>query len=83
LGNTNAPDGRGHWPYCYTAAVAFAAVRRGALYGKSDEQGSSPVAGPVHPTDLVATVYYELRIGPNAMVLNDLKQPPELVRGRR
>src|SRR5499427_2755586 len=80
-GNTNAPDGRDHWPYCYTAVVAGAGVRRGALYGKSDEQGSSPVADPVHPTDLVATIYYSLGIDPNTMVLNDLKQPREPVKG--
>jgi len=80
-GNTNAPDGRDHWPYCYTALVAGAGVRRAALYGKSDEQGSSPVADAVHPTDLVATIYYALGIDPNTMVLNDLKQPRELVKG--
>ena len=80
-GNTNAPDGRDHWPYCYTALVAGPGVRRGALYGKSDEQGSSPVADPVHPTDLVATIYHSLGIDPNTMVLNDLKQPRELVKG--
>src|SRR5437588_3016465 len=80
-GNTNSPDGRDHWPYCYTALVAGAGIRRAALYGKSDEQGSSPVADPVHPTDLVATIYYSLGIDPNTMVLNDLKQPRELVKG--
>jgi hypothetical protein len=80
-GNTNAPDGRDHWPYCYTAIAAGAGVRRGALYGKSDEHGSSPVADPVHPTDLVATIYYTLGIDPSTMVLNDLKQPRELVKG--
>ena len=80
-GNTNAPDGRDHWPYCYTALVAGPGVRRGALYGKSDAQASSPVADPVHPTDLVATIYYTLGIDPGTMVLNDLKQPRELVKG--
>jgi hypothetical protein len=80
-GNVNAPDGRDHWPYCYTALVAGAGVRRGVLYGKSDAQGSSPVENPVHPTDLVATIYYALGINPAMEVLNDLKQPRELVKG--
>jgi len=80
-GNVNAPDGRDHWPYCYTAVVAGAGVKRGALYGKSDDQGSSPVENPVHPTDLVATIYYSLGINPAMEVLNDLKQPRELVKG--
>src|SRR5881296_710547 len=80
-GNTNAPDGRDHWPYCYTALVAGGGIKRGSMYGKSDDQGSSPVDSPVHPTDLVATIYYALGINPAMEILNDLKQPRELVKG--
>ena len=36
-GNTNAPDGRDHWPYCYTALMAGGGIARGAVYGKSDK----------------------------------------------
>jgi hypothetical protein len=35
----------------------------------------------VHPTDLVATIYYALGINPAMEILNDLKQPRELVKG--
>jgi hypothetical protein len=80
-GNTNSPDGRDHWPYCYTALVAGGGVRTGELYGKSDETGSSPKENPVHPTELLATIYYALGIDPGQMVLNDLGQPRELVKG--
>ena len=80
-GNTNSPDGRDHWPYCYTALAAGAGVKRGVMYGKSDAQASSPVDSPVHPTDLVATIYYALGINPETEVLNDLKQPRPLVKG--
>src|SRR5262249_1994836 len=34
-GNSNAPDGRDHWPYCYSAVVAGAGIARGAQYGES------------------------------------------------
>src|SRR5579863_1778397 len=81
-GNTNSPDGRDHWPYCYTALVAGAGMRTGQLYGKSDETGSSPAENAVHPTELVATIYYALGINPAMEVLNDLKQPRELVKGK-
>ncbi|MBI1898797.1 MAG: DUF1501 domain-containing protein [Acidobacteria bacterium] len=81
-GNVNAPDGRDHWPYCYTAVVAGAGVKRGVQYGASDAQGSAPVDKPVHPTDLVATIYYALGIDPHQQVLNDLKQPRALVEGK-
>jgi uncharacterized protein (DUF1501 family) len=78
-GNGNAPDGRDHWPYCYTALVAGAGVARGALYGKSDATASSPAEKPVHPTQLLATIYHALGINPHTMVMNHLNQPRELV----
>lgn len=78
-GNGNAPDGRDHWPYCYTGLVAGAGIRRGALYGKSDATASSPVENPVHPTQLLATIYHALGINPHTIVYNHLNQPRELV----
>lgn len=81
-GNGNAPDGRDHWPYCYTALVAGAGVRRGALYGKSDATASSPAENPVHPVQLLATIYHALGIDPHTIVYNHLNQPRELVDAR-
>src|SRR6266571_3787024 len=78
-GNGNAPDGRDHWPYCYTALVAGAGIKRGALYGKSDATGSSPAENPVHPIQILATVYHSLGIDPHTIVYNHLNQPRELV----
>jgi len=80
-GNDNDADGRDHWPYCFTAVVAGAGVRRGHVHGASDETGSAPVAGAVHPCDLLATIYHALGIDPATMVLNHLNQPRELVKG--
>ena len=80
-GNTNSPDGRDHWPYCYTGVIAGAGVKRGSMYGKSDAQASSPADKPVHPSDLVATIYSALGIDPGMEILNDLKQPRKLVEG--
>jgi uncharacterized protein (DUF1501 family) len=81
-GNTNAPDGRDHWPYCYTGIVGGAGIKRGFQYGKSDAQASAPAENPVHPADLVATIYYSLGIDPGMEILNDLKQPRALVEGK-
>ncbi len=78
-GNTNSPDGRDHWPYCYTALVAGAGIGRGQIYGRSDATGSSPTENPVHPTQIVATIYHALGIDPHTMVMNHLNQPRELV----
>ena len=80
-GNGNAKDGRDHWPYCYTSVIAGAGIRPGAIYGKSDDQASSPVESPVHPQELLATIYYTLGIDPDMEILNHLNQPRPLVKG--
>ncbi len=79
-GNGNAPDGRDHWPYCYTAVMAGAGIGRGQVYGKSDDQASSPVLNPVHPTEILATIYHALGINPSTLIMNHLNQPRELVK---
>ncbi|MFM8358409.1 MAG: DUF1501 domain-containing protein, partial [Verrucomicrobiota bacterium] len=63
----------------YTALVAGAGVRSGELYGKSDANGSPTAENPVHPTQIVATVYHALGIDPHTIVMNHLNQPRELV----
>ena len=78
-GNRNGPDGRDHWPYCYTALMAGAGIKRGSVYGKSDATGSSPAENPTHPTRLLATIYHALGIDPTTIVYNHLNQPRELV----
>jgi hypothetical protein len=78
-GNGNSADGRDHWPYCYTAVMAGAGARRGVVFGKSDATASAPVETPVHPVQLVATIYHSVGIDPATIVYNHLNQPRELV----
>ena len=78
-GNDNDTGSRDHWPYCFTALLAGAGVRRGHVHGESDETGSAPLRDAVHPTELLATIYHALGIDPRTMVLNHLGQPRELV----
>jgi hypothetical protein len=79
-GNANTDDGRDHWPYCYTAILAGAGIKRGYVHGESDETGSAPLRDPVHPKQLLASIYHSFGIEPETMVLNHLKQPRELVK---
>ena len=79
-GNGNSADGRDHWPYCYTAVVAGAGIGRGQVFGKSDKTGSAPVSDPVHPGELLATIYHAFGIDPATIVFNHLNQPRELVK---
>src|SRR4029077_221122 len=80
-GNENKDDGRDHWPYCYTGVIAGAGVKRGYVHGKSDKTASSPLENPVHPTELLATIYHSVGIDPGTIVYNHLNQPRELVKG--
>ncbi|MBX9792240.1 MAG: DUF1501 domain-containing protein [Pirellulales bacterium] len=80
-GNGSSDDGRDHWPYCFTACLAGAGVRRGFVYGQSDATGSAPIDNPVTPGDLLATIYHSLGIDPATVVYNHLNQPRELVKG--
>jgi uncharacterized protein (DUF1501 family) len=80
-GNGNSADGRDHWPYCFTGVAAGAGVKRGFVYGKSDKTASAPLENPVHPRELLATMYHCIGIDPSTLVYNHLNQPRELVQG--
>ncbi|TWU23065.1 hypothetical protein Pla52o_25990 [Novipirellula galeiformis] len=79
-GNNNSDDGRDHWPYCYTAVLAGAGIKRGYVHGKSDKTASAPLENPVHPAELLATIYHSFGIAPETIVYNHLNQPRELVK---
>jgi hypothetical protein len=81
-GNSNTPDGRDHWPYCYTAVLAGAGVKQGYVHGKSDATASAPLENPVHPMEILATIYHSLGIHPETIVYNHLNQPRELVKAQ-
>jgi hypothetical protein len=78
-GNDNNDDGRDHWPYCYTAVMAGAGIKRGYVHGKSDKTASAPLENPVHPKEVLATIYHSVGIDPATIVYNHLNQPRELV----
>ena len=81
-GNSNTADGRDHWPYCYTCVMAGAGVKRGVVYGKSDKTASSQLENPVHPIELLASIYHSFGIHPETIVYNHLNQPRELVKAQ-
>jgi uncharacterized protein (DUF1501 family) len=80
-GNGNSADGRDHWPYCFTACVAGGGVKKNFVYGKSDKTASAPAENPVHPRELLATMYHCMGLNPATLVYNHLNQPRELVQG--
>ena len=55
-------------------------IRRGNVHGKSDKTGSAPLSDPVHPGELLASIYHAFGIDPATIVFNHLNQPRELVK---
>ena len=46
----------------------------------SDATGSAPLENPVHPIELLATMYHAVGIDPATIVYNHLNQPREIVK---
>jgi hypothetical protein len=77
--NNVGPGGRDHWPACYTCLLAGGGIPGGQVYGASDKHGAYPQLHPVHPYDLLATLYYALGIDPNTEYRDALNRPRRLV----
>src|SRR5207248_6030347 len=73
--NNVGPGGRDHWPSCYTCLLAGGGVRPGQVYGSSDRHGAYPQSQPVHPYDLMATVYHALGIPADTTYRDTLDRP--------
>jgi len=74
--------GRGHYGACFTHMVAGGGFRGGEVVGASDEKGAFVAERPVHPRELIGSIYELLGIDPGAKMENprglDVKVlPPE------
>jgi hypothetical protein len=63
----NKAAGRDHWPQCYSVVFAGGGIRGGQVVGESDSKGAHPIARPVTPADLHATVFHALGYDPHAI----------------
>jgi hypothetical protein len=77
--NNVGPGGRDHWPDCYSCLIAGGGVRPGEVYGESDRFGAYPRTNPVHPYDLICTVFHALGIDATTEYLDTLNRPRRLV----
>ncbi|MEK6238682.1 MAG: DUF1501 domain-containing protein, partial [Planctomycetales bacterium] len=60
----NKGGGRDHWPNAYSVALAGGGIQGGAVLGASDRMGAEVVERPVHPSDVLATMWRQLGISP-------------------
>jgi Protein of unknown function (DUF1501) len=78
---SNGTPGRDHWPQCYTVLLAGGGVKRGFVYGASDNIGAYPAQDPCRPEDLAATIYHLLGIDPQTEIRDSLNRPLPISRG--
>src|SRR5262249_33116727 len=78
----NKDAGRDHWPPCQTVLLAGGGVRGGTVVGASDATGAYPVASPVRPDDVTATIFHALGFDPETLVYDQLKRPMPISAGQ-
>jgi hypothetical protein len=71
----NGNGGRDHWTYCYGSMLAGAGIQGGAVVGASDASAAYVKDRPVSTTEICATVYELLGIGPEFRVYDRLARP--------
>jgi hypothetical protein len=77
----NVNGGRDHWPNCFSIMLAGGGIRGGQVVGASDRIGALPSTNPVHPQDLIATLYELLGIDPKTTIYDLQHRPLALVEG--
>lgn len=58
--------GRNHFGKCFCSVVAGGGFKGGHVIGKSDKRGEEVAERPVHPSDLIGSMYELLGIDPEA-----------------
>lgn len=71
ISNGSSAIGRDHWPNCYSAMLAGAGIRGGAVYGESDHQAAYVKDKPVSLPDFTATCLAALDIPPETRISSD------------
>jgi len=62
--------GRAHFGSCFSVLLAGGGFKGGRVVGKSNSTGSEVVDRPVHPTDLIGSIYELLGIDPDGKLPN-------------
>lgn len=75
------PDGRDHWPHCYTVFLAGGGMKAGHVFGKSDQFAAHPKEKPVSPKDIAATIYTAMGVDPHRRIYDHFKRPHTLADG--
>ena len=79
----NKTGGRDHWGALMSILLAGGGLKVGQVIGASNSKGEMPSSRPIHPTDVLATMYRHLGIDLHSETINNSGRPiPLLPSGR-
>ena len=73
----NKIGGRDHWPAVSCALLAGGGMRTGQVIGETDGHAAEVKSRPVHFQEVFATLYHNMGISADRLVLNDLSGRPQ------
>src|SRR5262249_54943164 len=75
----NGSAGRDHWGPLCTLALAGGGLRMGQAVGGSSAKAETPRTTPIHPKDLMATIFHVLGIDPQTQYRDQSGRPQYLL----
>ena len=63
--------GRSHFGHCFSTVLAGGGFQGGQVVGASDAKGMEVAERPVYPQDVIASIYEQMGIDPNAKLPNN------------
>jgi hypothetical protein len=76
----NGTGGRDHYPKVFSVVLAGGGIKRGHVHGASDPTGGEPESEPLRVEDLAATVYHQLGIQPEKVLMAPGNRPIAIVK---
>ncbi len=81
LSNYQGQPGREHWSRAMSVLVAGGGLPMGQVIGATNHKGEEPVARPVRPEDLLATLYRYLGVPPDTTFTDPTGRPVPVLPG--
>ncbi|MBI3865864.1 MAG: DUF1501 domain-containing protein [Planctomycetia bacterium] len=71
----NAAAGRDHWTTAYSIFLAGGGLTRGQVLGSTTPDARYPASRPMTVHDVLATVYHQLGVDPESLLVDSLGRP--------
>ncbi len=73
----NERAGRDHWPNANFALLAGGGMNNGQVIGATDDRAAVPIERPIHPQQVLATIYRNMGINLDTVTVDDPQGRPQ------